>query len=380
MVLGALGALWPTAAAVAQAQLPGYGHAASGMGGAAIAVPYDSEAAANNPAGMAFVGSRADLLLTPIFTNATTHLGPSQFSASDVGFAPGGGVNWDLRNGWSVGMSLFGFGSAIDYGTPFPGSTTNTGSTVAQFVLAPTLTYKVTPHQAIGVAALIAGQRIEIKGLESFGFRNVGADRSYGTGASVGYLGDLAAGVMLGLTYSSRINMGALHKYNALLADGGNLDIPQQAGVGLSWQATPQLIAAFDYLWINWASVKPLGNTYPGTGPPGSAQGPGFGWQNQGVYRLGVVYDANAQWTLRAGAAYKTRLLNPESTTLNTLAPLVPQVSLTLGATYQIAEKQIVTVAYAHNFEKTITGAQASAGVTLTSSADFVTLGYGYHF
>ena len=41
-------------------QLPGYGDATIGMGGAGIALPQDALAAANNPAGMAFIAQRAD--------------------------------------------------------------------------------------------------------------------------------------------------------------------------------------------------------------------------------------------------------------------------------------------------------------------------------
>lgn len=376
----ALGVFFASADVLAQAQLPGYGQAASGMGGAAIAVPYDAEATANNAAGMAFVGSRADFTFTLIRTNATTDFGPFHGSATDYGFGPGGGVNWDLHNGWTVGMSLFGFGSGIDYKKPFPGSTSNTGSTIAQVVVAPTVTYRLASQHAIGVAALLAGQRIKIEGLQGFGFQDAGSDHSFGAGASIGYLGDLGSGVRLGLTYSSKIDMGHLDKYQELLADGGNLDIPQQAGVGLSWQASSRVLVAFDYLWINWASVRPLGNPFPGSGPPGSQGGPGFGWKNQDVYRLGIAFETSDQWTLRAGATYKSTLVVPESTTLNTLSPLIPQVTATVGASYRIAEKHVVTAAYAHNFEKSITGAQASTGVNMTSKADFFTLGYGYRF
>ena len=364
----------------AQAQLPGYGHAASGMGGASIALPYDAAASANNTAGMAFVGSRSDILFTTAFINATTGLGPFQFEASDLGFAPTGGFNWDLKNGWTVGVSIFGFGSGTDYEKPLPGNTTNTHSSIAQVVVAPTVTYRVGPNQAIGFALLIAAQRLELGGLQSFGFQDTGSESSYGVGASIGYLGELAPGLRLGLTYSSRVDMGRLDKYSSLLADGGNQDIPQQAGIGLSWQVTPQLIAAFDYLWINWSSVRPLGNPFPGNGPAGSVDGPGFGWQDQSIYRLGLAFDADDRWTFRTGGTYKTKLIVPEYATLNTLAALVPQVTFTLGATYRVDSRHIVSAAYAHNFERTVTGTQASTGVTLTSSANFITVGYGYQF
>ncbi len=378
--LAAVGMAWLAGDVGAQAQLPGYGHAASGMAGASIAFPYDSIATANNPAGMAFVGSRVDVLLTPIFTEAATTLGPFDYNASDVGFGPSAGFNRDLQNGWTLGMSIFGFGSSFDYGKPFPGSTTNTVSSVTQVVVAPTTTFRVAPDHAVGLALLLAGQKIEISGLQGFGFADAGSDTSSGVGASIGYLGRLAPGIMVGLTYSSKVDMGRLDKYRDLLADGGNLDIPQQAGIGLSWQVTPELAVAFDYLWINWSSSKPLGNPYPGSGPPGSVDGPGFGWQNQNVYRLGTAWDASDQWTLRAGAAYKSKLIVPESVTLSTLGPITPQVTLTLGATYRLNERQIVTGAFASNLERSVTGTRASEGVAITASANFFTLGWGYRY
>lgn len=364
----------------AQAQLPGYGHAASGMGGAAIAVPYDSIAAANNPAGMAYVGSRTDISLTAILTNATSELGPSTYDASDWGFGPLGGFNQDLKNGWTVGVSVYGFGSGIDYEKPFPGSTTDTTSTIAQIIVAPTATYRLAPQHAIGIAPLLAAQRLEITGLQSFGFQDPGADSSYGVGVAVGYLGTVAEGLMIGLSYASRINMGALDRYATLLADGGNQDIPQQFGVGLSWQSTPQFLLAFDYLWIDWSSVKPLGNPFPGSGPPGSPHGPGSEWQDQSVYRLGLAFEASRQWTVRVGATYKSKLIVPQATTLNTLTPLLPQWTLTFGATYRIDQHQAVHGALAHNFEKSLDGTQASSGINLTSSASFFTIGYSYSF
>ena len=247
-------------------------------------------------------------------------------------------------------------------------------------VLAPTATYRVAPQHAIGLAPLLAWQRLEITGLQSFGLMDPGADSSYGAGIAVGYLGGIAPGVMIGASYASRIDMGRLDKYANLLADGGNQDIPQQFGVGVSWRALPELTVAFDYLRIDWSSVKPLGNPFPGSGPPGSPNGPGSEWQDQSVYRLGLAYDATEKWTVRAGTTYKSNLLVPAATTLNTLTPLVPQVTLTLGATYRIDQRQSVHAALAHNFERSIDGAQASTGINLTASASFFTIGYGYAF
>src|SRR5665811_1843511 len=52
----------------------GYGQKNEAMGGASIALPLDSLASANNPAGMVMVGDRADLGLTLFRPNRTAEI------------------------------------------------------------------------------------------------------------------------------------------------------------------------------------------------------------------------------------------------------------------------------------------------------------------
>jgi long-chain fatty acid transport protein len=364
----------------AQAQLPGYGHAAAGMGGASIAVPHDAIGAANNPALLAFVGRRADVQLTPIFTRTTSTLGPQRFESDVVGYGPSAGFNWEIDSQWTAGASLYGFGAGVDYGRPFPGSTSNTTSEVVQAIVAPTATWRPLAGQALGASLLLATQRYDVTGLQYIGFGDAGSDSSSGIGFALGYVGRLGDGVSIGATYASRIDMGKLDKYARLLADGGDLDIPQQAGVGIAWQATESLLLAADYLWINWSQVKPLGNPFPGSGPPGSPDGPGTGWQDQDIVRLGLAYEATPAWTLRAGLAFKSALVVPESLALNTLSPNLPQRSYTFGASWKLDAASVLSFAYALNADKTVVGTQASTGIAIESGARFLSLGYGRSF
>lgn len=364
----------------AQSPLPGYGNAAASMGGASIAVAYDSIGSANNPATMAFIGSRADFSITPIFENGHIQLATTSFDPHDVAYAPTGGFNRDLGNAWTLGVSVFGFGSGVDYRQPFPGSTSNTHSSITQVVIAPTATYRFTPQHSIGFAPLLAWQRLEIGGLQLIGFDDPGADQSSGEGAAVGYLGRFDGGWSLGATYFSRIAMGRLRKYAGLLADAGKLDIPQLGGVGIAWQFYPQWLLAADVQWIAWAAVKPLGNPFPGDGILGSPQGPGFAWHNQTIGRIGLAYDLSDAWTLRAGFAKRSRLIDPSAALINTLSPIVPQVSVTVGGTWHVDQSNSLSFAYARNPRRTLVGTQDSDRVAITSTAQFVTLGFGHAF
>jgi long-chain fatty acid transport protein len=369
-----------TTSAHAQSPLPGYGNAAAGMGGASIAVPYDSMGAANNPATMAFVGSRTDFSITPIFQGGHIEVGDVHFQPHDIAYAPTGGFNHDLRNGWTAGVSIFGFGSGIDYRQPFPGSTTNTHSSITQIVVAPTATYRFTPQHAIGFAPLLAGQRFKLGGLQFIDFDDQGPDYSSGAGVAVGYLGRFDHGLSVGAAYFSRVWMGRLHKYSGLLADAGKLDIPQLAGLGLAWQIDHRWLLAADAQWIGWAAVKPLGNPFPGNGHLGSSAGPGFAWRNQTIGRFGVAYEVSDEWTVRAGLATRSLLIDPTAAAINTLSPIVPQITVSAGATWRVDAANSLSFAYALNPLRTVSGTQESENVALTAKAQFVTLGFGHAF
>lgn len=58
--------------------------------------------------------------------------------------------------------------------------------------------------------------------------------------------------------------------------------------------------------------MKAYGNPGVGraTGAPGDSDGPGFGWRDQTVYRVGVAYDATRDLTLRVGYNDANQLLD----------------------------------------------------------------------
>jgi long-chain fatty acid transport protein len=153
--------------------------------------------------------------------------------------------------------------------------------------------------------------------------------------------------------------------YKGLFAEKGSMDIPESYGVGMSWQATPQLVIAADIMQINYSDINAVGNRlnpnnlpFPfGTAPQlGTNKGAGFGWNDVTAYKIGAAYDLNKEWTVRAGYNYGGQPIPKSQTFFNILAPGVVEDHLTLGATWRLQSGGEVTFAYMHAFEETVKG------------------------
>jgi long-chain fatty acid transport protein len=106
----------------------GYGIKQQGWGGAGLAFPQDSLAAATNPAGMVFVGNRFDFGMTyfrPIrgatITGTGFADGPYDASRHKNYFIPEIGYNHLVNPNLSLGVSIYGNGGMnTSYTTPIP--------------------------------------------------------------------------------------------------------------------------------------------------------------------------------------------------------------------------------------------------------------------
>jgi long-chain fatty acid transport protein len=367
----------------------GYGMKAMGMAGAATAMADDTFGGANNPASMAFVGDRLDVgidLFSPRRSASRTGLGPlnaSVDSDSDYFLIPEFGYNKMLNQNLSLGVSVYGNGGM---NTNYPGGQINCGGgpanllcgsgklgvNLVQLVIAPTAAYKIAPDHAIGISPLIGYQRFKAYGLQAFqstppssspsNVTNNGYDDSFGFGVRVGYQGKIAPTLTLGAAYASKMSFNEYDKYKGLFAEQGGFDIPENYNLGVAWQASPQVLVALDYQRINYSQVasvgNPVSNLFAGN-LMGTNNGPGFGWDDANVWKLGAEYKYNNQWTFRAGY---NRTDNPISgsdlgeVTLNILAPAVIKDHGTLGVTYTLASGGELTVAYMHAFKNSVSG------------------------
>jgi long-chain fatty acid transport protein len=275
----------------------GYGVKTQATGGAGIALPQDSLAAASNPAGIAWTGNRIDGGLswfspsrnTEITGNGVPGVNGSYDGNDKKNFwLPELGYTRQLNQDISVGIAAYGNGGMnTDYGkNPYAGfgSKGSAGVNLEQLFISPSLAYKVNDQHAFGAAINFAYQRFSAKGVSVFSSASIdsknltdnGNDSSTGWGLRLGWTGQITPELTLGATWASKVKTGNFEKYRGLFAQGGGFDIPENYGVGLAYKVHPQLTLAADLQQIKYGDISsianPLANLFAGN-PLGSEKG-----------------------------------------------------------------------------------------------------------
>jgi long-chain fatty acid transport protein len=102
--------------------------------------------------------------------------------------------------------------------------------------------------------------------------------------------------------------------------------------------------------------VKSIANPSTNMAQLGADNGPGFGWKDVDVWKLGVEYKYSQPLTLRAGYNHTDNPIQSRDVTFNILAPAVIKDHATLGFTYALASGDELTMAYMHAFKNDVTG------------------------
>ncbi len=371
----------------------GYGVKSKGMAGAGVALAQDAFAGANNPAQSAFAGNRYDVgvdLFMPeremsrTFGPMTLHKAKSE---EERFWIPEFGINQSINSNLAMGLTIYGNGgmnttypsqpALCVFGSSqmTPGSNAMCGQgrlgvNLEQLIVAPTVAYQLDAQHSVGLSPLLVYQTFKAYGLQAFSpmtpsqspqhLSDQGKDSSSGLGVRLGYLGRLNDMVSLGASYSPKINMSKFSAYKELFAEGGDFDNPANYTLGLALKATPALTIALDYQNIQYSGVRSIGNssanTAMGLGMLGSAQGSGFGWQDVGVVKLGVQWQASDAMTVRAGYSQGDNPIRAQDVSFNILAPGVIEKHVTLGVTMKLDAKSEVSGSYMHALSNSVTG------------------------
>lgn len=352
------------------------------MGGASIALPLDAVAAANNPAGIAFVPASATFGLQVFngHSSADYVLPGNRLENRQTQLAPEGGFIWHPNTGVTVGISVSGAGAGSDYGQPalpVPGAgTAKTTLRVAEFI--PAMAWKPNPDLAFGLGLTLAWQQFEADGVIApapvpgglLPLSGHGSQAATGVGLRAGLLWKPSADWSLGVNVKSRTRMGRLDGYDRdLLAySDGRLDVPAQYGVGVAWRPTERLTLAADWLRILWGEIKAM-------------QDPnGFAWRNQPVLRFGAAWKLDDRWTLRAGYSRNRSQIDSSRAVQNLLVPSIHDQAYTAGLSWRVDPHSELNLGYELNPRTTLTGTGASSGTSLTSKVQMFLLGYNYTF
>ncbi len=404
----------------------GIGMKSMGMGGAGIAMAQDSLASATNPAAAALTGNRIDFGINLFRPNreakvsGTTGPGPTpgMFDGTYDGnetsmfLIPEFGYSRDLGNGKAVGLTVVGRGGMnTDYDKVFGlyNGTNNDkpGIDLAQLYFSPTFAMKLNQDHAVGISLNMIYQRFKAQGLDNFaGMAADGTgdnltsgsyDSSTGFSIGLGWTGKVSQILTLGVMYTSKADMSKFDQYSDLFAGQGDFDIPVTLGVGGAVKATPALTVVFDVTKIYYSGVASINNSLtpnllncPAMGGTDQSQclggdnGPGFGWEDMTVYKLGFSWQYQNDLVLRAGFNKGKQPIPASETFFNFLAPGVIENHLTLGGTKTLANGAELTFAYMHAFSKDVKGSGSIPGafgggdVDLSMSQDALGVAYGW--
>ncbi|HAP52971.1 MAG TPA: hypothetical protein DCQ60_08470 [Marinobacter adhaerens] len=361
----------------------GYGTISKGMAGAGTALSQDSIAAATNPAGMAFVGNRIDggfevfsprreyTVEGPVSPPPAFSLQPGTYKSSRNGFViPHLGFNRELSDTTSFGVSVFANGGMnTDYsgesGGPFYAG--RTGVNLEQLFIAPTWSWEFSDNQAFGISPVIAYQRFEAEGLQSFApfssdpgaLSNNGTDDAWGYGYQIGWQGEITDTLRGGLSWRNILKMNEFDKYRGLFAEQGDFDIRQMFNAGIAWSGLENHWFLLDIQHIRYSEINSVGNPLlPNlqTAQLGDDNGAGFGWDDMTIVKLGWQWQQTPAHAWRAGVSYGENPISDEDVLFNILAPGVQEWHFTGGFTHSFTENLDVSGMAFYSPAKTVTG------------------------
>jgi len=377
----------------------GAGSKARSMGGVSITMTHDTFASSANPATMAEVkGNRFDIGGDIFTATATAYMGQDSHKKTEdskpefMTVADGVYVMPAIGASWNKGEMSFGFtmvlvgggGSLYNYNLYNCANATpadcndQLGVTLLIFDINPTIAMKLDNQNSIGATLIIGMQAFKAEGLTQFtqftttqdntaNLTNKGTELAYGAGIRLGWLGHyMDDKLRLGAAYTSKTYMTKFKEYSDLFAEQGKMDTPGNIGVGISYDFTDDTTVALDINYIMYEGVAAVSN--PGPPPGGGLEGPfpvsreenalgkdnglGFGWSNQTVFKLGLIYQYDPKWTLRGGWNYAKSPIDEKTDILfSMVAPAVVQNHLTLGGTYQLSSDMELSFSYIHAFE-----------------------------
>jgi long-chain fatty acid transport protein len=396
----------------------GYGARQGALGGAGVADSRDAMALSLNPAGLVDVDRQWQLgasLFMPYRSYTATGTGfvaPGSFDSKDNIFAvPNIAYNNPIDADSSWGFAVFGNGGMntnwpnMTRTLACPPGTAGTGVFCAGTLSVDLMQAFISLGYArrfgafsVGISPVAAVQRIKVQGLGAFAgvssdpthLTNNGYDYSYGGGVRAGVQWNVVPNFRIGFSGQSPMWMTKFDKYAGLFAEDGKFDIPGNLTAGVAWDVMPALTLMVDYKHIFYGSVPSIANPMSSPGFLGLSNGPGFGWHDVDVIKIGAEWRASPVWTWRVGYAHNTNPIKSPDVTFNILAPGVVTDHFTGGFAYKATQNSTLEFAAAYVPSHSVSGPEKTGAPPFTSTAGSnielsmhqyqFTLGYTYEF
>jgi long-chain fatty acid transport protein len=191
----------------------------------------------------------------------------------------------------------------------------------------------------------------------------------------------------VGVAGSSPIWMSPFENYKGLFANRGDFDIPANLTAGVAYDVLPTFTLLADWKHIFYSQVPSVGNSSTEQLLLGAMGGPGFGWRDINVIKVGGEYRGFDKLALRLGYSYNTNPINPRDVTLNILAPAVTKHHISGGLSYYVTPSSSIDLAAVvsprgtvSGIERTPLGPNQMRTITLFLSSFEITAGWTHRF
>ena len=391
----------------------GYGTKNKAMGGAGMALPEEAAAVINNPAtalqvagqmqaGLSVYHPRAKYISSESANNGENGaltIGPNRVEAEKYLYQPYFANSAKLQENSAVAVALYtrsGMNGDYRGGTAtfdadgdgvqtYPGTFGDGDATwqLYQVMLDMTYARQLSEKFTIGITGVLATQSFSASGLGSFApltetfaasggsvmpddLSGNGKDWTYGGGMKAGLHAQFTPAISVGLMYQSKIYMNRTRDYSDLLPGGGNLDMPANLKIGLTWRVLDNLAFSIDAERIFHSGVGALSNPVQDlfncptanqggsdlTACLGGDNGSGLGWKSMNIYKIGGRWGISDKWTLRAGFSVTDQPISLDQTTNNLLTPYLAEAHYTLGFSRAIGDHAELNFSAAYSEEE----------------------------
>lgn len=261
-------------------------------------------------------------------------------------------VSPDLAVGLGVGPT---FGNKTEFDQDFIGRFSGYFAEIKQININPSIAYKVNDMIALGFGLNFAKNETEFKQMAPLApglpigvpVTIKGDDTAFGWNA--GLMIQATPATRVGVTYRSELSFDL--KGTQAIANGPTFDVkaklktPDQFSLGAHHAVDSKLELLADLTWTGWSSIESI-NVRGGTNPA-------LPYHFKDTWRvgLGVGYQMNDQWKLRAGVAFDEAPVRSAADRTMTL-PDTDRTWLALGARYTLNKSASIDVGYAHIFFK----------------------------
>lgn len=370
----------------------------SGMGGADEAYPLDSLAIFDNPASAAEIDCRFDIsgiwqgwhkqltisnrpIITPppVLQEGTLHANNENHFFGGIGAniwfneCVAMGLAWthynDIRTRYGQRLDDF---ALVDIETGLP-SGPNASFEYNVEAISAALAYRWNECHTLGVAVNVYLGEFQVGGVGEIGRLTVpslsinsgnvsdnGEAHHSGVGVTIGWTGHFWPCLTTAISYSPKVHMTSVNRYSGFIA-GHHIDIPETVRFGLAWSGWPCLVIAADGEYRRYGKVRAWSNRFAddsttGFGPLfGSSDGPGFGWKDQWMARVGVEWNPWDSWQFRLGYRFESLPYSKKgaASALNVLTLQTVENYISAGATWNFNCESELSVFGEYGFSNT---------------------------